>query len=90
MIHQLYVRKLFVKKGGNIISINKNDKEEFIGQIIDLFEDFLDEKNVKISNPEAVEDGEENAAIIYGNDYDTLHDQIQDVLENWNIIPENR
>ena len=72
------------------MSINKNNKEEFIGQIIDLFEDFLDEKNVKISNSEAVEDGEENAAIIYGNDYDTLHDQIQGVLENWNIIPEDR
>ena len=72
------------------MSINKNDKEEFIGQIIDLFEDFLDEKNVKISNPEAVEDGEENAAIIYGDDYDTLHDQIQGVLENWNIIPEDK
>lgn len=72
------------------MSINKNDKEEFIGQIIDLFEDFLDEKDVKISNPEAVEDGEENAAIIYGDDYDTLHDQIQGVLENWNIIPEDR
>lgn len=72
------------------MSINRNDKEEFIGQIIDLFEDFLDEKNVKISNPEAVEDGEENAAIIYGGDYDTLHDQIQDVLENWDIIPEDR
>ena len=72
------------------MSINVNNKEEFIGQIIDLFEDFLDEKNVKISNPEAVEDGEENAAIIYGSDYDTLHDQIQCVLENWNIIPEDR
>ena len=36
------------------MSINRNDKEEFIGQIIDLFEDFLDEKSVKISNPEAV------------------------------------
>ena len=72
------------------MSINVNNKEEFIGQIIDLFEDFLDEKNVKISNPEAVEDGEENAAIIYGGDYDTLHDQIQDALENWNIIPEDR
>ena len=69
------------------MSINKNNKEEFIGQIIDLFEDFLDEK---ISNPEAVEDGEENAAIIYGGDYDTLHDQIQGVLENWNIIPEDK
>lgn len=72
------------------MSINKNDKEEFIGQIIDLFEDFLDEKNVKISNPEAVEDGEENIAIIYGGDYDTLHDQIQSVLENWDIIPESK
>lgn len=72
------------------MSINKNDKEEFIGQIIDLFEDFLDEKNVKISNLEAVEDGEENIAIIYGGDYDTLHDQIQSVLENWDIIPESK
>lgn len=72
------------------MSINKNNKEEFIGQIIDLFEDFLDEKNVKISNPEAVEDGEENATIIYGGDYDTLHDQIQGVLENWDIIPESK
>lgn len=72
------------------MSINVNNKEEFIGQIIDLFEDFLDEKNVKISNSEAVEDGEENAAIIYGSNYDTLHDQIQGVLENWNIIPEDR
>ena len=72
------------------MSINRNDKEEFIGQIIDLFEDFLDEKSVKISNPEAVEDGEENVAIIYGGDYDTLHDQTQDVLENWNIIPKSK
>lgn len=29
------------------MSINKNDKEEFIGQIIDLFEDFLDDKRTK-------------------------------------------
>ena len=42
------------------MSINVNNKEEFIGQIIDLFEDFLDEKNVKIFNPEAIENGEEN------------------------------
>lgn len=72
------------------MSINVNNKEEFIGQIIDLFEDFLDEKNVKISNPEAIENGEENIAIIYGGDYDTLHDQIQSVLENWDIIPESK
>lgn len=72
------------------MSINKNNKEEFIGQIIDLFEDFLDEKNVKISNSEAIENGEENVAIIYGGDYDALHDRIQGVLENWNIIPEDK
>ena len=72
------------------MSINVNNKEEFIGQIIDLFEDFLDEKNVKISNPEAIENGEENVAIIYSGDYDTLHDQIQSVLENWDIIPEGK
>ena len=50
---------------------------EGIGQIIDIFEDFLEEKGVKIENPEkqdAIYQGEdpEGLAIIYGSDYDML------------------
>lgn len=32
--------------------MTNSDKLEFIGQIIDIFEDFLDEKGVKIDNPD--------------------------------------
>ena len=48
--------------------------------IIDIFEDFLEEKEVNIDNPEKEED--DYAAIIYGTDYGYLEDRIQDVLNN--------
>ena len=32
--------------------MTNSDKLEFIGQIIDIFEDFLDEKGVRIDNPD--------------------------------------
>ena len=41
------------------------DRKEFIGQIIDVFEDFLEQHNVVIKN---VEDTD---AIIFGADYDS-------------------
>lgn len=62
------------------------DTTEFIGQIIDIFEDFLDEKRVTIENPEQDEDDEEMAANIYGSDYDRLSDEITDTLKRWNVI----
>lgn len=62
------------------------DTTEFIGQIIDIFEDFLDEKGVIIENPERDEDDEEIAANIYGSDYDRLSDEITDTLKRWNVI----
>lgn len=62
------------------------DTTEFIGQIIDIFEDFLDEKGVVIVNPKRDEDDEEMAANIYGSDYDRLSDEITDTLKRWNVI----
>lgn len=62
------------------------DTTEFIGQIIDIFEDFLDEKGIVIVNPERDEDDEEMAANIYGSDYDRLSDEITDTLKRWNVI----
>ena len=32
--------------------ITKEDRKEFIGQVIDVFEDFLDKKGIIISNDE--------------------------------------
>ena len=32
----------------NLQNINDNDKPEFIGQIVDIFEDYLEEKKIDI------------------------------------------
>lgn len=74
------------------INIDNNNLAEFIGQIIDTFEDFLAERNVEIDNDERDEarcemsDDELNEcelAIIYGTDYGELADSIEDILKNW-------
>ena len=70
------------------------DMPEVIGQIIDTFEDFLEEKGVKIPNEEkqeAISQGEdpESIAILYGSDYGNLEDQIREILENWNLMSDS-
>lgn len=60
---------------------------EFLGQIIDSFEDFLEEKKVSIKNHEKTEDDHsDNPAIIFGSDYDNIEDSIRRLLQNWNIL----
>ena len=73
------------------MKVVKEDVSELIRQFIDLFEDFLDEKGVVIPNEERDEDEEldaENSANIYGSDYDTLSDGIEEILTRWEIIEE--
>ena len=53
------------------------DRKEFIGQIIDVFEDFLEQHNVVIKN---VEDTD---AIIFGADYDSLSIKINNLINQW-------
>lgn len=60
---------------------------EFLGQIIDSFEDFLEEKKVSIKNHEKTEDNHsDNPAIIFGSDYDNIEDSIRRLLQNCNIL----
>jgi len=66
--------------------IDENNKMEFIGGIIDIFEDFLEEKGIRLDNPEideAIERGDdpETIAIIYGSDYDSIRENLEDMLE---------
>ena len=70
--------------------ITKEQKPEFIGQIIDIFEDFLEEKGIRIDNEDkqmAIEDGEDpkTLAIIYGEDYGTLQTQLEEMMSNWKV-----
>ena len=67
------------------------EKAEFIGLIIDIFEDFLEERDVTLNNPEvgeAIESGDdpESLAIIYGSDYGDLENRLESLMKAWKII----
>jgi len=62
-----------------------DDEHEFIGQIIDIFEDFLDERGIKIPNPDKAESGID-AANIYGMDYGDIFEQLDSIMRNWGVF----
>lgn len=69
--------------------INQNNKTEFIGCIIDIFEDFLDEKGVTLEVPEESDKMELDGgttANIYGSDYDSISDSLEALLRSWKVI----
>ena len=72
--------------------ITPENQPEFIGQIIDIFEDFLTEKGVTLNNPEiqeAIDEGEDpkDLAIISGSDYGSLQDSLTAMLTEWHVLP---
>lgn len=52
---------------------------EFAAEIVDIFEDFLDNKGIEIPNED--KEGDEGEAIIYGTDWDSLMYEVIHVLE---------
>lgn len=65
-----------------IAPIQETDRAEFVGQLLDIFEDFLEEKHIEIENPEKLED----AAILYGSDYNNLQTAVENTLINWQLL----
>ena len=53
--------------------IDENLKEEFLGQIIDIFDDYLEKKSGKKVN-------------IQGEDYNSIRDDLEQMMKNWGII----
>lgn len=51
--------------------------------LIETFEDFLDERGIVVENDEKLED--EGASNIYGTDFGMLGDSITDVLHKYGI-----
>ncbi len=70
-----------------IIKIKKNEEKEFVGQLIDLFDDFLEERDLHVptSDAEMKDNGDEedNSARIYGSDYGELEEKIEETLSAW-------
>lgn len=64
--------------------IKKEEQNELIGQIIDIFEDFLEDHNIDIPNEERDEDIDD-PAIIYGSDYGQLQQELLELMKAWKI-----
>ena len=60
------------------------ERLEAIMPIIDIFEDFLEEKGIDIPNEEKAES--EGPCIIYGTDCGNLMDRIEAVLTSYGVI----
>lgn len=60
--------------------------EEFVGVIIDIFQDFLWLKKVDLHNDEPVADGWPDPSLIHGSDFITIHDDILDTMKAWGIV----
>lgn len=73
------------------VDIPENERPEFLGQIVDVFEDFLAEKGIQIQNPEkqeAVSDGEDldTIAILYGTDYGNIENKVAEIMRRWGVF----
>lgn len=77
-----------IKEDGINLEISADAAPEFFGQIIDCFDDFLQEQDVRLPRSvKEMEDDDEtgdcNSARIYGSDYDDLNDKITETVQNW-------
>lgn len=82
----LHKERLFQNK------LDKDSKPELIGQIVDVFEDWLAEWEIILENKEraaAIEEEEmdpEEIAIIYGKHYDMLGDMVSEQIEKYDLM----
>ena len=63
---------------------NKLSKNDFVANIIEAFEEFLESKGVVLDNSE--KDDPDNQANIYGTDYGDLQTEIETILDNYGIV----
>lgn len=68
-------------KGGiSMTRIKSKDIPELRGQIIDVFEDFLEERR------DVLGESNEEGVFIKGDDYDRLAEKITEVLFSWHLV----
>ena len=78
------------------MTLNQDSLPEFIGQIVDIFEDFCAENEITWPNEdrdEYIKDGgceEDEAAVIFGEDYDYIADPVQSGVETYGLTESNR
>lgn len=73
--------------------VTKENSTEFIGQVIDILEDFLDEKGIIIPNAERDMNSNlrpEESANIYGSDYGFMQDELKNLFISWKVLEVER
>lgn len=77
----------FVEDNRLHLDIPDDEQPFFFGQILECFDDFLQEQDVRLPRSvKEIEDDEVidcNDARIYGSDYDDLNEKIQAVIKSW-------
>lgn len=63
--------------------IKQENRTEFLGQLIDVVEDWLEEKEIDIPNEEK---DDLDAAIIYGSDYNKLQSGFNSIMESYHVF----
>lgn len=67
--------------------IRESDKAAFLGQVIEIFELFLEERGIHIDNPEKLEENDpDNACNIFGSDYGELSTDLEELFKNWEVL----
>lgn len=80
---EVYVPKVNDQNArARLIAAANDDASEFVGQIIDIFENFLDIKN-------GVVDCDDGGVRIAGSDYNYLSGELNEMLLNWGKPDEN-
>lgn len=63
--------------------IKQENRTEFLGKLIDVVEDWLEEKEIDIPNEEK---DDLDAAIIYGSDYNKLQSGFNSIMESYHVF----
>lgn len=74
----------WVERDGRVV-YDYGSNTELIAQLIEVFEDFLDDRGIVLDNDEKAESGE-SAANVYGTDYGEIQTGLETVLRNWGIL----
>ena len=74
----------------NTRKVENFELPELVGQIIDAFEAFLEDRGIDIVNDEkndAILSGDDasEVSILYGTDYGELQDAIEGILIDWSL-----
>lgn len=68
----------------------RSERQEMIGCVIDVFEDWLEEKGITAEDIPNDDREDDNETLIYGCDYGTLEGRIEEVLIKNELIEEEK